>query len=151
MAVTQTFMFLLAAFGTANYDSIQRLNLQAKATSFELERFHENVDSIASKAIEDLQGQIASQKEELQRISNDATQTKRDIQYIHSNASALALLLTKVTWLQLSTKNEFGGDTDAAARKHITNELNNILLNIIPQQKDRDQWIQEMYKLLPQQ
>lgn len=150
MAITQAGIFLLASFGTANYDSIQRLNLQAKATSFELERFHQNVDNIADSAIENLQSEIATQKEELRRINNDATQTKRDVQSIHNNAAALTLLLTKVTWLQLSTKNEFGGTRDDAARKHITNELNNILVNIIPEQKARDQWIQEMYKLLPQ-
>lgn len=144
-------IFMITSFGVANYDSIQRLHLEAKATSLELERFQQNVDTIADKGVTELQKEIAVQKQEVKRLGEEANRTKEETQKIYQNVSALALLLTKITWLQVETKNEFGGKRDDTARQQITNELNNVLFGIIPDEKKRTEWINAMYKLLPKE
>ena len=149
MTVTFASIFLVSAFVVVNYDSIKRLHLEAKATSLELERFQQNVDTITDKGLAELQKEIAAQKEEVKRLGEETNRTKEDTQKIFQNVSALALLLTKITWLQVETKNEIGGTRDDAARQQITNEMNNILFGIIPDEKKRTEWINAMYKLLP--
>lgn len=149
MTVTFAAIFIVSSFLVANYDSIQRLHLEAKATSLELERFQQNVDTIADKGLAELQEEIAAQKQEVKRLGEVAIHTKEETQKIYNNVSALALLLTKITWLQVETKNEFGGKRDDAARQQITTELNNILFGIFPDEKKRTEWINAMYKLLP--
>ena len=151
MTVTFAAIFIVSAFGVANYDSIQRLHLEAKATSLELERFQQNVDTIADEGVAELQKEIASQKQEVKRLGEEANRTKEETQKIYQNVLALSLLLTKITWLQVETKGEFGGNRDVAARQQITNELNNILFGIFPDEKKRVEWINAMYKLLPKE
>lgn len=149
-ALTLGSIFMLAAFGVVSYDSIHRLNLQAKATKFEFERFRENVDSVAQEAFTELQNKITEQKTELEHISEEANLTKQQIQKIHQDSADLAQLLTKITWLQVVTKGEFGGKRDMAARKKITEELDQILIKVIPDVQKRDKWIEDMFNLLPE-
>ena len=61
----------------------------------------------------------------------------------------LALLLTKMTWLQATTKNEIGTPRAMAALKEIGDELVRLLAIAIPDPAERNVWVQRLITSLP--
>jgi len=191
---------IVAGLAIANYD-VKRL----KWKSFELETFTEEIGNIKDKAIEDIQKEVASQKEiialvmknvnntgekldeqnksleellkkatvtteemnnintdlintkkdieiqqeAIQKIINKGEHTRNDIEALYKTIKELSLITTKINWLYVETKNEFGTDRDMNARNAIMGELNRLLPMILSNPRDRETWIKELQKSLP--
>lgn len=89
------------------------------------------------------------QRKALEELVIRAERTKNEIETLYNTIRDLALITTKITWLYVETKNEFGTERDQAARQEIMNELNKLLPLIIPAAQERSQWIQRMTQSLP--
>ena len=213
---------IVGAFLIARYDRIKFF--QHGDTKIEI--FDQQVSEIKARAIEDVQKDVAAQKESLQLVIADANETRRKLEEQHKLAEALvqriseaeselkkheqkisetakraeeadsrvalnetavrgaecrvqaaessahqaevwvnasesrlmelnrankdlALLLTKMTWLQVVTKNEFGGPRSTAAIQEIERELNRLVTIAIPNAAERNSWVQQLMSSLP--
>ena len=101
------------------------------------------------KAVELLIEKISQQEQALQDLASKADTTRDRIEILHKASSDLALLLTKITWLQIETKGEFGTDRAIKAIEQINRELNEIVAVVIPDPQEKSSWIQELQSSLP--
>ena len=99
---------------------------------------------VQKQIIKKTQEEIDDQKSNLESLNTRAESTERRIQTLHKASSDLALLLTKITWLHLETKSEFGTDRAKTAINQINVELNKIIQAIFPEQGERNAWILEL-------
>jgi len=114
----------------------------------DLNNTREQIDA-QRKAVESLIEKISQQEQRLQDLANSADSTKNRIEILHKASSDLALLLTKITWLQIETKNEFGTNRAQKAIEQILNDLNRIVAVVIPDPQERSRWIQQLQSSLP--
>jgi len=108
----------------------------------------EKIDA-QKKAVESLIKKISHQEQSLQDIASKADKTKDRIEILNKASSDLALLLIKITWLQIETKNEFGTERVRKATEQILKELNEIVSIVIPDPQEKSRWIQELQSSLP--
>ena len=101
------------------------------------------------KDVESLIEKISQQEQTLQNLASKADSTRDRIEILHKASSDLALLLTKITWLQIETKSEFGTDRAKKAVDQIVKELNEIVAVVIPDPQEKSSWIQELQSTLP--
>lgn len=101
------------------------------------------------KAVKLLVEKISQQEQRLQYLANKADSTKNRIEILHKASSDLALLLTKITWLQVETKSEFGTNRAQKAIEQILNDLNRIVAVVIPDTQERSRWVGELQSSLP--
>lgn len=101
------------------------------------------------KAVESLVEKISQQEQRLQKLANEADSTKKRIEILHKASSDLALLLTKITWLQIETKNELATNRAKKAIEQILSELNRIVAVVIPDPQERSRWIGQLQSSLP--
>ena len=136
---------LITGFIIANYDLIKKF----KWKDFEIESFEHEVGEVKNDAINEIKAELAIQKEEVENLSKHAEKTKGEIGDLFKSSSDLALLITKVSWLQLQTKNEFGTERAQRAIKNINDDLNEIIKVVIPNEENRNKWINELQSSLP--
>ncbi|MGD9676302.1 MAG: hypothetical protein AB7V19_06425 [Candidatus Bipolaricaulia bacterium] len=157
---------LIAGFAIANYDAIGRV----KALGVEIERARAEVGAAKDAALAQIEAEVIRQKEEISLLvaaANDARtriQEQRDgiaalasstaaaevrVAELNRSSREIALLLTKVTWLTLETKSEFGTARATAAVNAIARDLNALIVEIIPNPEERSRWISEMQSALP--
>lgn len=105
--------------------------------------------AVQKRAVESLIEKISHQEQSLQDLASKANTTKERIEILHKASSDLALLLTKITWLQIETKNEFGTERVQKAVEQILKELNEIVAVVIPDPQEKSRWIQELQSSLP--
>jgi len=104
---------------------------------------------IERKAVESLVEKIGTQEQNSQDLTTKAESTKNRIEILNKASSDLALLLTKITWLQIETKNEFGTNRAKKATEQIIDELNRLVAVVIPDPQERGQWIEELQSSIP--
>lgn len=128
--------------------SIKFLITNANDTRDKLELQKKAVESLI-ETVKKTEKSVDTQKETVEALNKRAEDTKKQIEILHRASSELAILLTKITWLQLETKSEFGTDRAQAAIQKITEDLNKIIVVVIPNDQERAKWIQELQKSLP--
>ncbi len=128
--------------------SIKFLITNANDTRDKLEVQKKAVESLID-TVKKTEKSVEVQKANVEALNKRAEDTKRDIEILHKASADLALLLTKITWLQIETKSEFGTERAQAAIKSITEDLNRIIIVIIPNDQERVRWIQELQRSLP--
>ena len=101
------------------------------------------------KAVESLIEKISQQEQVLQDLASKADTTRDRIEILHKASSDLALLLTRITWLQIETKGEFGTDRANKAIEQIFKKLNEIIAVVIPDPQEKLSWIEELHSSLP--
>lgn len=136
---------LFSGFIIANYDLIKKF----KWKDFEIESFEREVGEVKNDALNEIKTELATQKEEVGNLSKHAEKTKGEIANLFKSSSDLALLITKVSWLQLQTKNEFGTERAQRAIKNINEDLNEIIKVVIPDEENRNKWINKLQNSLP--
>lgn len=129
---------LLSGLSIANVDIVKRL----KWKGLEIETFERQVEQVKNDAIESIKNEVAS-------LTTKAEDAKAQIESLNHASNELALLLTKITWMQLETKSEFGTKRVQVAVQQIFEDLNKVLEVIIPDPEERQKWIEELRKLLP--
>jgi len=142
IGVGLTSVFLIFSLCTglliANFDIVKRL----KWKGLEIETFERQVEQVKNDAIESIKNEVAN-------LTKKAEDAKAQIESLNQASNKLALLLTKITWMQISTKGEFGTERVKVAEQNISDEINKILDVIIPDPQERKKWIEELVGLLP--
>jgi septal ring factor EnvC (AmiA/AmiB activator) len=112
--------------------------------------------SIQRKVVESLIGTVQEtgksvtiQQKRVGELNDQAERTKNEVEVLHKASLDLALLLVRITWLQLETKSEFGTKRVKVAIKNISDDLNRILRTIIPDEQERIKWLQDLYNSIP--
>ena len=160
-------VFLGAGFVIANYDVI---NFRIKGLGVELEAFKKEIAVVKEQAVAELQAELAKQresvtllianandtrerieeeKEKLETLTAQSLQTKERIEALNEASSELALLLSKITWLQTVTKSEFGTERSRIATEQMLEDLDRLLVIIIPNAQEREEWIRQLTESLP--
>lgn len=118
-------------------DSRDRLELQAKA-----------VNELLAK-VRAAEREVAQSRQEVEAVRRRADDVRMRIEELNKASSDLALLLTKVTWLQIETRSEFGTTRAQKAIAATLDELNRIVAVVIPGSGERQRWIEQLQKSLP--
>jgi len=105
----------------------------------------ENLIKIAT----DLDNNIEEQKKKIIEINKFAENTKKEIETLNAASAQIALILVRITYFTLETKNEFGTSRAKKAIQEITNDINKILPMIIPDNEERAKWIKNLQDTLP--
>ena len=129
---------ILSGLSISNSDIVKRL----KWKGLEIETFERQVEQVKNDAIESIKNEVAN-------LTKKAEDAKAQIESLNHASNELALLLTKITWMQLETKSEFGTKRVQVAVQQIFEDLNKVLEVIIPKSQERQKWIEELRKLLP--
>lgn len=157
---------LVAGFVIANYDAIGRV----KALGLEVERARAEVGVAKDEALAEIEAEVVRQKEEVSLLVAAANEARNKIEEQRQGIEALAsstadaeakvaelnrasgeiaLLLAKITWLTLETKNEFGTSRARAAMDAILRDLNSLVAEVIPDETQRASWITDLQNSLP--
>lgn len=129
-------------------DSIRLLISNANDTRSLLE--------LQTKAVKDLlekvgvaQREVAQSRQDVEGIKHRADEVRARIEELNKASSDLALLLTKITWLQIETRNEFGTARAQKAIDETLKDLNRIVAVVIPEPRERQRWIEQLQRSLP--
>lgn len=129
-------------------DAIRLLMSDANNTRENIERQKSELNRLISTATE-LQEKIIDQKNKITALKESAENTKKDIENLNSAASQIALILVRATYFTIETKSEFGTNRSQMAIQEIINDLNKILPMVIPNEKERLEWIKKLQSTLP--
>ena len=128
--------------------SIGLLISNATNTSEKIERQKEALGNLIKKAA-DLQTKIEDQKKKLIGLNASAEKTKKDIEMLDYASRQIALILVRVTYFTLETKDEFGTDRAKKATKEMLKDLDELTRIIIPDQEERSAWTKTLKTTLP--
>jgi hypothetical protein len=129
-------------------DATALLVRDANDTRAKLEAQKSAVESMIRTAKE-LQKDVETQRESVVALGRETTQARARIEELTKASNELALLLTKITWLQQETKNEFGTNRAQKAMERVTADLNKVIITVIPDPQERNRWIQGLSESLP--
>lgn len=129
-------------------DAIRLLMSDANNTRENIERQKSELNRLISTATE-LQEKIIDQKNKITALKESAENTKKDIENLNSAASQIAFILVRATYFTIETKSEFGTNRSQMAIQEIINDLNKILPMVIPNEKERLEWIKKLQSTLP--
>jgi len=128
-------------------ESIKLLISNANDTRDKIKRQKEALNELIRTAI-NLQNKIEDQKKKIIELNQSAENTKKDIEKLNIAASQTALVVIKTNYLTLMTKHEFGTDRAQKAIQEVLNELNRILPMVIPDKRERSEWIKKLQNTL---
>ncbi len=174
LAVSLFLASLAAGFVIAKSDDI----LNFRFSGLDITTIQQQVTEFKDQAISEIRNEVEAQKESIKLLTSEANQSRerlseqqgsiesivataqevegrigehwRNIIKIDQESRELALHLFKTTWLLIETRSEFGGKRLAVATDAIMGEMNRMLIRLIPDERKRDEWIREMYSILPQ-
>lgn len=130
-------------------ESIRLLMANANETSDKLEEQRKALSDLIDTATF-LQEKIEKQKHEISKLNQDSEAAKQEIVKLNAASSQIALTLVRATYLTLQTKNEFGGGPRLKkALDEIEADINRILPMVIPDPKERAQWVNQLENTLP--
>lgn len=101
------------------------------------------------KIASNLQNKIENQKKEIVGLNESAEKTKKDIEILNAAAGQIALTLVRATYFTIETKNEFSTERAQKAIEEILNDLNKVLPMVIPNERERTEWINQLKSTLP--
>lgn len=105
---------------------------------------------IQKVAVESLLDRAQAAEDRLTKVASGVEESRRRIEQLHRASSDLALLLTKITWLQVETKSEFGTERATLAIQQMLADLNRVVGVVIPDEGERTKWIQQLKQSLPE-
>lgn len=129
-------------------ESIRFLISNANDTRDRLEQQAKAVNDLLEK-IQVAEREVAQSRQEVEAVRRRADEVRVRIEQLNKASSDLALLLTKITWLQVETRNEFGTARAQAAIAETVNEINRIVAVVIPDARERQRWIEQLQRSLP--
>lgn len=131
----------------AQKDSIQLLISAANDTRSRLESQTKAVNDLLEK-VQTTQREVAQSKRDVEAVRRRADDVRVRIEALNKASSDLALLLTKITWLQIETRNQFGTPLAQKAIEETLKELNRIVAVVIPDPAERTRWVQQLQNTL---
>jgi archaellum component FlaC len=166
---------LISGWGIANYDWVKKVQFQPPGLS----DFQKQVAEIKQGAVDELKKEAEDGKESFKRLASSVELTgalvekrkneidgladamnksgeemkaqEEKIEKINANFSELALLLTKVAWLQFQALGEPQSNRARAATQKIMDSLDEIVAAVIPDPQARAQFVSNLFNSLPAQ
>lgn len=129
-------------------ESIRLLISNANDTRERMEKQKEALNDVIRKA-SDLQNKIEEQKKRIVELNQSAEKTKKEIENLNLAAAQIALILVRATYFTIETKSEFGTDRATKAIQEVLSDLNKILPMVIPDERERADWIKRLQTTLP--
>jgi chromosome segregation ATPase len=129
-------------------ESIKLLISNANDTREKMEKQKQALDDVIQRASA-IQNKIAEQKKRIVDLNQSAEKTKKEIESLNVAAAQTALILVRATYFTIETKGEFGTDRATKAIQEVLNDLNKILPIVIPNEKERADWIKRLQTTLP--
>jgi len=113
----------------------------------------ENQKKVVSKMIEKaefLESQLKDDQKKLEYLKDQVVIAHGNSQTIFNAMKELSVIITRITYIQGQTKSEFGGGHRLQkAAEIIEKDLNRILVLMIPNPQERNEFIQELTTSLP--
>lgn len=130
-------------------ESLELVIRDANSTSKEIKEQKKEVNNLI-KTAEALQSKIEERKKEIISLNKETEKTKEELTNLNLAAQQIALTLIKTTYLTLSTKNELGSSPRLKkVTQEIENDINRILPMVIPGNRERSQWVNDLKNILP--
>ncbi len=113
----------------------------------------EDQKTVVNKMIEkaqSLENQIQVDQKKLEEVKTQVDVANQNSQTIYTATKELSLILTRITYVQASTKSEFGGGPRLEKATAIINQdINRVLNLMIPNLQERAHFIEELQSSLP--
>jgi hypothetical protein len=166
---------LISGWGIANYDWIKEVKWQVPG----LAGFRKQITEMKESAVDDIGKetdekrsslgllvssvndtleQINSRKQEMEILSEAMKKTEEEIRAqeqkvkeLNAGLSELALLLTKITWLQFQAVGEPSNARAQVVTQRVMDSLDEIVALVIPDPQARSQFVSSLMNSLPQQ
>jgi len=128
-------------------ESIKLLVSNANDSREKIEKQKQGLERLIKTAT-DLQGKIEEQKKITVSLNQSAQKTKSEIEKLNGASAQIALSLIRAFYFTMETKSEFGGPRSQKAMEEILNDLNRILPMVIPDPKERVEWVKKLQSTL---
>jgi len=128
--------------------SIDMLLFNAEKTHEEMAARKEAMESLLA-AVSRLEESIRAQEEEARELNDKAQKMEGQLVAIHHASSELALLLTRVIWLQFEARDEYGAEHAQAAVQKVMDGLDEIVNLVIVDPKARKDFIKGVMSSIP--
>ena len=129
-------------------ESVNRLVSHAKEVHEDLGVRKESLQSLLD-TITKLEDVIKDQEQKARELSDKAQKMQDQLVAVHRASSELALLLTRVTWLNLEARDEYGIERAQAAVQRIMDELDQIVDLVIVDPGAKEEFISDVKNSLP--
>lgn len=128
--------------------SINLLISSAKEAHEDLGARKESIESLLS-AVAKLEESVKAQEQKATELNEKARKMEDELVAIHDASSQLALLLTRVTWLEFEANDEYGAERAQIAVQKIMDGLDEIVGLVIKDPKARQAYISDVMSSLP--
>ena len=129
-------------------ESIKLLISNANDSREKIDKQKQGLEQLIKTAI-DLQGKIEGQKKIVVSLNQSAQKTKSEIEKLNGASAQIALSLIRALYFTMKTKSEFGGARVQKATEEIVDDLDRILPMVIPDPKERVEWLRKLQSTLP--
>jgi len=92
---------------------------------------------------------IGEQRNAISELVDKVTRIRDDIDNMYNSIKELSLAIAKMTYLEASTKSEFGTERAIAAQKGIETEINKLVSLVLPNSREKAAWIRDVQTTLP--
>lgn len=127
--------------------SIKFLIFNANNTKEKIENQRKNLEKTI-KIAKELQKNINDQKIKIMALNKYTDETKKNLDILNIAQTKIALILVRATYFSIETKGEFGTPRAIKAINEILKDLNQVLPMIIPEEKERIEWVEQLKKTL---
>lgn len=103
----------------------------------------------ALEAAKRLEEKATTHEQKSKEMSDKAEEVRAQTLAIYEASSELALLLTKVVWLQMEAKNEANGPRSEVARQRVMDQLDEIVNLVIPDPDARSRFVSDVMNSVP--
>jgi chromosome segregation ATPase len=124
-------------------NAISVLMRSASDLSEKLEKQKSLAEAIVEKA-KGLESEIEKDQVELSAIKTDVLAANKSTQSAKASTEELAKILTRISFLQITTRNQFGTAQANKAIEKITEDLNRIVNIMIPDPNKRNAFVQSV-------
>ncbi len=127
----------------AHKEAISVLMRSANDLSDKIEKQKALAEALVKKA-EGLEVEIEKGQTQLSDVKTDVLAASQATQHAKSATENLAKILTRISFFQITTRNQFGTEQANNAIQKITDDLNRILLIMIPDPKEREAFVKNV-------
>jgi hypothetical protein len=119
-----------------------------KSASQNLEE-KKKMDETLIQAAKKLDDGLKVQEQRMRELQGLAENTKEQMIAVHDATANLALVLTRLIYLQLETKGEPGNEREMRVKQEILDSLDHVVGMAIPNPEEREKFISEVKNLVP--
>jgi hypothetical protein len=131
----------------AQKESIRLLLSTANTTSEKLQKQNEELVVLIRKA-SGLEGRIEEQKKKLVALNESADTTRKRVEELNHASEQIALILTRITYLTLGTKGEFGTPRAKKVVREVEKDLTKLSHIVIPNDDQQAAFVKDLSTII---